>query len=243
VLCPVREALEEYGFVARQSAAVLSATDAYDRSSAAKMLGLIKSPAALPFLLEALYDSESIVRNQAILSIGELRLPSAIGALLDIARKDNDVPGALLSRALSNCSVEGEDFFEHLTPELTMLSTTEIDLFCSEIRKLEPASAAQELPESVDDEEFVEALAKLEALEISERAEGIKLLAQFAVGESVTALARVARRDAQPNLRALALGSLATINHESVFSSVLIGMADESREVRASAARYVAAEF
>ena len=222
----VREALEEYGFVARQNAAVLLAQDPYDRTSAARMLGEMKSPSALPFLLEALYDNESLVRNQAVLSIGELRLPAAIGALLDIARKHTDVPGPLLSRALSACSVEGLDFFD-----------IDIDTAVSEIAKLKPATMVQELPESLDDEKFVQALAKLEALDIAERAEGIKLLAQFAVRRSVAALARVARRDAHPNLRSLAIGSLATINHESVFPAVLIGMADESREVRASAAR------
>lgn len=231
----VREALEEYGFVARQNAAVLLALDPYDRTSAARMLGDIKSPAALPFLLEALYDNESIVRNQAVLSIGELKLPSAIGALLDIARKHTDVPGALLSRALSACSVEGLDFFDNPIPEPGLLSG--MDITAHEIKKLKPASAVQELPETVEDEKFVEALAKLEALQISERAEGIKLLAQFAVRESVSALAKIARRDAKPNLRALAIASLAAINHESVFPSVLIGMADESREVRAAAAR------
>jgi len=232
----VREALEEYGFVARLNAAVLLSSDPYDRTSAARMLGDIESSSALPFLLEALYDNESIVRNQAVLSIGELRLPSAIGALLDIARKHTDVPGALLSRALSACSVDGLDFFDSPIPEPRVLNGTDIAA-AYEMKRLKPTSAVQELPESVDDRKFVEALAKLEAPEIVERAEGIKLLAQFAVRDAVTALALVARRDAQSNLRALAIASLATINHESVFPSVLIGMADESREVRAAAAR------
>jgi len=48
----IREALEEYGFVARQNAAVLLAADPYDRTSAARMLGDIQSQSALPFLLE-----------------------------------------------------------------------------------------------------------------------------------------------------------------------------------------------
>ncbi len=89
-----REALEEYGFVARQCATLLLAPDAFERTSAARSLGEIKSEAALPFLLESLYDSESIVRNQAVVSIGELKIPSAIGALLDIARTHPDVPSA-----------------------------------------------------------------------------------------------------------------------------------------------------
>ena len=70
--CRARGALEDYGFVARQCAVLLLAPDPYERTSAAKMLGDIKSPASLPFLLEAIYDHEPTVRNQAVLSIGEL---------------------------------------------------------------------------------------------------------------------------------------------------------------------------
>jgi HEAT repeat protein len=182
----VRDALEEYGFVARQNAAVLMAADPYDRTSAARMLGAIQSPSALPFLLEALYDNESIVRNQAVLSIGELKLPSAIGALLDIARKHTDVPGALLSRALSACSVEGLDFFDSPIPEPHLLSGNDIAA-AYEMQKLKPASAVQELPPSTDDEKSVAALAKLESPEIVEQRRGVKLLAQFAVSGSVAA--------------------------------------------------------
>src|SRR5881409_2150367 len=46
-------ALEEYGFVARQSAMLLLGRDAWERSSAARMLGQICSQASLPFLIEA----------------------------------------------------------------------------------------------------------------------------------------------------------------------------------------------
>jgi HEAT repeat protein len=230
-----RAALEEYGFVARQSALLLLAADPYDRTSAAKMLGDIKSPASLPFLLEGLYDHESIVRNQAVLSIGELKLPSAIGALLDIARKHTDVPGALLSRALSACSVEGLDFFDAI-PEPGLLSPHH-EALAYEFTQLEPASVVEDLPATADDERLTEALAKLDGADIGERSEAIKIAAQFAVQSSVNALGKVARLDQHASLRALAISSLATVNHESVFPAVLIGMADESREVRAAAAR------
>ena len=46
-----------------------------------------------------------------------------------------------------------------------------------------------------------------------------------------------ARMDSEAAVRSQAVSSLAMINHESVFPAVLIGMADESREVRAAAAR------
>jgi HEAT repeat protein len=232
-----REALEEYGFVARQSALLLLAPDPYERTSAARMLGEIKSPAALPFLLEALYDSESIVRNQAVLSIGELKIPSAIGALLDIARKHSDVPGALLSRVLSSCSVEGLDFFDAPVDEPRLSPANDTEAFTLENTRLVPASAFEDLPESVDDKRLEEFLAKLDSQEIGDRKDAIKGLAQYAVRRSVAALANVARHATEANLRALAISSLASINHESVFPAVLIGMADETREVRAAAAR------
>src|SRR6266851_2730521 len=101
-----RLALEEYGFVARQSATMLMGRDAWERSSAARALGQIGSQDSLTFLIEALHDSDSVVRNQAVSSLGELKMPAAIGALLDIARRHPDIPASLFSETLSACSVE-----------------------------------------------------------------------------------------------------------------------------------------
>jgi HEAT repeat protein len=232
-----RGALDEYGFVARQSATLLMSSDPYERTSAARMLGDAKAPSSLPFLLEALYDHESLVRNQAVLSIGELRMPSAIGALLDIARKHPDVPGSLLSRALSACSLEGLDFFDAAIPEPRLLPGVDTRLLVDEIMNLEPAAGIEELPESADDETFVRAVALAESETITDRSEAIKLLAQFSVRSSVSLLARIARTDPESSLRAAAISGLAFVNHESVFPAILIAMADESREVRAAAAR------
>jgi HEAT repeat protein len=232
-----REALEEYGFVARQCAMLLLAPDAFERTSAARSLGEIKSEAALPFLLESLYDSESIVRNQAVMSIGELKMPSAIGALLDIARTHPDVPSSLLSRTLSACSVEGLDFFDAVIPEPAQLGSGYDLSVVDQINHLEPASSVDELPENDDDEQLALALPLSASNDVQERAEALKTLAQFRVKSSVEAITRVARHDPEPNLRASAISSLGSVNHESVFSAILIGMADESREVRAAAAR------
>jgi HEAT repeat protein len=231
-----REALEEYGFVARQCAALLLATDAFERTSAARTLGEIKSPAALPFLLESLYDSESLVRNQAVVSIGELKLPSAIGALLDIARMHPDVPSALLSRTLSACSVEGLDFFDAISPEPSLLGSG-LGNIIEEITRLEPASSVENLPLSCEDEPLIQALSLLDSDDVQIRSEALKTLVVFRVQSAVDAISKVARNDSEPNIRSLAISTLGTINHESVFPAVLIGMADDSREVRASAAR------
>jgi HEAT repeat protein len=231
-----REALNEYGFVARQCAALLLAPDAFDRTTAARSLGEIKSAAALPFLLEALYDSESIVRNQAVVSIGELKLPAAIGALLDMARKHPDVPSALLSRTLSACSVEGLDFFDTVLSEPSQLGAGAANIV-DEITHLEPTSTVEDLPASCHDQQLEQALASLNGDDVQERSEALKVLGQFRVQSAVKALAQLARHDSEPNIRSLAIAALGSINHESVFPAVLIGMADETREVRAAAAR------
>ena len=231
-----QEALEEYGFVARQCAALLLAPDAFERSTAARTLGEIKSPASLPFLLEGLYDSEPLVRNQAVMSIGELKLPAAIGALLDIARTHPDVPSGLLSRTLSACSVEGLDFFDAVMPEPALLGGAHDDIV-EQITHLEPTGSVEELPESSDDERLTRAMESVASSDVQERAEALKVLVQFPVKSAVEAMAVVARNDSEANLRSQAISSLGTINHESVFPSILIGMADEAREVRAASAR------
>ena len=233
----VRAALEEYGFVARQCATLLLAPDAFERTSAARALGEIKSEAALPFLLEGLYDSESIVRNQAVVSIGELKMPSAIGALLDIARTHPDVPSALLSRTLSACSVEGLDFLDAVLPEPAQLGMGNDLSIIEQITHLEPTSSVEELPADADDEQLAQALSLVKSSDVQDRAEALKTLAQFRVQSSVAAIALVARQDSEPNVRAQAISTLGALDHESAFPAILIGMADESREVRASAAR------
>src|SRR5690349_12854702 len=113
-----RCALEDYGFVARQSALMLQGRDAWERSSAARVLGQIGSPASLPALIEALHDGDSIVRNQAVTSLGQLKQPTAIGALLDIGRRCSDIPPSVLSESLSACSVEGLGFLDSLPFDL-----------------------------------------------------------------------------------------------------------------------------
>lgn len=230
------EALEEYGFVARECAALLMATDPFDRTNAARSLGEMKSAAALPFLLEGLYDSESIVRNQAVASLGELKVPRAIGALLDMARRHPDVPGNLVSKALSACSVEGLDFFDAV-PEPALLGDGRTQGFGFDIEKLEPAATVEDLPEASDDEILEPTLFAMNSEDIGERLEAAKTLARFPVQSAVAALTSAARMDSEANVRSQAISSLAAINHESVFPAVLIGMADESREVRAAAAR------
>ncbi|HEV8371504.1 MAG TPA: HEAT repeat domain-containing protein [Pyrinomonadaceae bacterium] len=232
-----REALEEYGFVAREGAALLSAPDPFERTLAARSLGEIGSAAALPFLLEALYDGESIVRNQAVVSIGALKVPSAIGALLDLARNHPDVPSSLVSSALSACSVEGLGFVDALGPAASFLTSEMNDSNTFDFLPLESNSSVEDLPERVDDDFLDECLAMALSENAVQRTEAANSLAQYPVRNSVTALISLATHDPEPTVRAATVSSLASIDHESVFPAVLIGMADESREVRAAAAR------
>jgi HEAT repeat protein len=106
-----------------------------------------------------------------------------------------------------------------------------------QITHLEPASSVEELPEGDDDDQLSSALASSDSDDVQVRAEALKTLAEFRVQSAVAAITRVARHDPEPNLRASAISSLGSVNHESVFPAILIGMADESREVRAAAAR------
>jgi HEAT repeat protein len=123
-----------------------------------------------------------------------------------------------------------------MAPEPSLLSSG-LGNIIEEITHLKPAQSVENLPESSDDERLKLALSLVESSDVQMRAEALKTLVQFRVQCAVEAIAIVARNDSEPNIRSLAISSLALINHESVFPAVLIGMADDSREVRASAAR------
>lgn len=228
-----RRALEEYGFVARQSAALLLAPDAYERSSAARSLGQIRSSAALPFLVEALHDSDTVVRTEAVASLGALGQPSAIGALLDLARRHPEVSPLLLSHALTSCSV---DSIQMVAGGGGFVLASDA-LFSGEITHLEPAPEIEQLPEWLEDESLAEALERLESADVEARVAAAQHLAQFQVQRAVAALASMAAADRDASVRAAAVTSLGLIGHESVFTPVLLAMADEAREVRAAAAR------
>jgi hypothetical protein len=105
-----REALEQYGFVAQYNATLLKGRGAWQRSSAARALGNIGSKCSLPFLIEALNDTDSVVRNEAVASIAALKDPAAIGALVEASRKHPDLAGSLLSQTLNVCSIDSVEW-------------------------------------------------------------------------------------------------------------------------------------
>jgi HEAT repeat protein len=234
-----RTALEEYGFVARQSAVLLLAPEAYERASSARVLGEIKSSAALPFLLEALYDPESVVRTEVVSSLGSLRLPRAIGALIDMARRYPEMPANLLRPALSACSVDSLEIegCEPVINHAYIFQHTMRTPFTGDIIGLEPPVDVEQLPEWLEDESLADALERLGDTDIEVRTSAAQKLAQFQVQRSVEALAAMAERDTEPAVRASAVTSLGVVDHESVFAPVLMAMGDEAREVRAAAAR------
>jgi HEAT repeat protein len=227
-------ALEEYGFVARQSALMLLGRDAWERSSAARTLGQIGSQSSLTFLIEALHDPDSVVRNQAVSSLGALKMPAAIGALLDISRRHPDIPAALLSEALSACSVESLGYLDSSSTELALLGDGAPG---AELPELEPFVTFEDLPAGVEDVELTELLGQLETVDQSGRARVVQQLGAHHAQRSVYALTATALNDLDPAVRSVAVTSLGSIDHESVFAPVLIALADESRIVRAAAAR------
>lgn len=228
-----RHALEEYGFVARQSANMLMGRDAWERSSAARTLGQIGSQASLPFLIEALHDGDSVVRNQAISSLGELKMPAAIGALLDIARRHPDIPASLLSETLSACSVESLGYLDSPSVEPALLSDHVPD---APVRS-ESFVNFEDLPEGSEDPVLAELLAQVGSPDETVRSQAAQQLGLYPVQQTVSALSTLALTDPESAVRAAAVSSLGSVDHESVFAPVLIALADDTREVRAAAAR------
>jgi HEAT repeat protein len=233
-----RMALEDYGYVARSCASLLLSSETFERVSAARALADMRSSQALPFLTEALYDLDPVVRNECVQSLGALGLPSAIGALLDVARRHKDVPASVLGPALTSCSVESLELSWD-SPEVSRtFAAAEADGRGGEVRTLVPAvESYEELPEFIEDETLSAALVRLESTDAESRATAAQQLAQFQVRRAVAALASAAREDAEPAVRSAAVTSLGLINHESVFGHVIVALADEAREVRAAAAR------
>ncbi len=233
-----RTALEEYGFVARQNAVLLLGVEPYERAAAARTLGEIRASAALPFLIDALYDSSHVVRGEAVTSLGALGDSAAIGALLDAARRHPDVPAALLTPALSACSIESiETSWNDSLMGRTLTTTRAIVPFTGEITGLEPPEPVEQLPEWLEDETLTDALERLSSADVEARIAAAQCLAQFQVQPSVKALTMMAASDEAAAVRAAAITSLSAIDHESVFPPVLLAMADDAREVRAAAAR------
>ena len=228
-----RQALEEYGFVARQSATMLMGRDAWERSSAARTLGQIGSEASLAFLIEALHDADPVVRNQAITSLGALKMPAAIGALLDIARRHPDIPASLLSDTLSSCSVESLGYLDSPSAEPMMLADGSNAGDIAE----ESFVNFEDLPAGSEDQALGELLAQLKSNDDEVRAQVAQQLGFYPVQCSVSALSSLALKDQDSAVRAAAVVSLGSIDHESVFAPVLIALSDETREVRAAAAR------
>ena len=228
-----REALQEYGFLAQQSALLLMGRDARERSSAARMLGEVGSSSSLPFFIEALHDTDVVVRNQAVASLGRLKLPTAIGPLLDIGRRHPDIPTQLLSEALSACSVDTLPFLDLPSFE---------PAFASDNRAHKERSATgfapfTDLRDGSDDPALADILKQLQDEDARTRAQAAQLLGSYVVQSSVMALTSAALSDPDSSVRAAAVSSLGSIDHESVFAAVLIAWSDESREVRAAAAR------
>ena len=78
------------GVAAQAAAAGLQDPDAEVRAQAAKVLGEILAPIAVPALIDALHDGNTRVRGFAAISLGKLNAPAAVPALLAVARENAD---------------------------------------------------------------------------------------------------------------------------------------------------------
>ncbi|MDQ5839099.1 MAG: HEAT repeat domain-containing protein, partial [Acidobacteriota bacterium] len=233
-----RTALEDYGFVARACASLLLGPESFERASAAQTLGEMKSARALPFLTEALYDTDPVVRMECVQSLAALGLPSAIGALLDVARHHPDIPATVLGPALTACSVESLELnWDSAFGSRTFADAGGADEVGGEFGVAGVAEDVEALPEWIEDETLQSALERLESSDVESRVHSAQQLAQFQVRRAVEALAAMARQDNESAVRSAAVTSLGLINHESVFAPVILALADDAREVRAAAAR------
>ncbi len=179
-----RTALEEYGFIARQSATMLMGRDAWERSSAARTLGQIGSEASLSFLIEALHDADTVVRNQAISSLGALKMPAAIGALLDIARRHPDIPASLLSETLSSCSVESFGYLDSPSTDPVLLAD---GANAAEVGH-ESLVNFEDLPAGTEDQALANLLAQLDSTDDDVRTQVAQQLGFHPVQCAVAAL-------------------------------------------------------
>lgn len=240
----IKSTLEEYGYVARWCASLLLAHDAVERVAAARTLGELQTPAGLPFLLEALYDRETPVRTEAVIGLGALGMPAAIGALLDTARRNSEVPESLLRDALARCSVLSLNFDDEETNSSLLTNDAEsnaklfdVSALSGDITGFEPIERIEQLPEWIDNAEFSEALTHINAAEVETRVLAARNLAQFHVQRAVEVLAVMSATDTEAAARAAAVSALGAIDHEAVFNHVLLRLNDDAREVRAAAAR------
>ncbi|MCA1615913.1 MAG: HEAT repeat domain-containing protein [Acidobacteria bacterium] len=110
-------------------------------------------------------------------------------------------------------------------------------MFTGEINAFDPVAEIEQLPVWLEDETLAEALERHASTDVEARVASAHQLAQYSVQRSVEALSQMSAGDPAAAVRAAAVTSLGHIGHVSVFAPVLIAMADEAREVRASAAR------
>src|SRR5215213_6424782 len=175
-----RTALEDYGFVARSCASLILGSESFERASAARSLGEMRSPQALPFLTEALYDQDSVVRNECVQSLGTLGLPSAIGALLDVARRHPDLSAGVLGPALTACSVESLELsWNSPSDGRTPAEGLDVDDFSPEIVAIMPAESYEELPDFIKDVTLESALERAGSEYPESRVVAAQNLAQF----------------------------------------------------------------
>lgn len=241
-----RQALEDHGFVLRRGAQLLSSPDARARAAAARSLAEMNSSASMPFLLEALYDAEAMVRMQVMSSLGAMKVPSAIGAVLEAAVRYPDTPPSLLSNVLNACSFGQVNDFEtwgdsaFASQSGSRNSTEQLNqgiVPAAESKELNAFPPLEDLPESLDDENFAGTLNRLKDADEQVRASAARALGQFRAWHSVRALISTAEDDASAVVRATAVTSLGSINHESALAHLLIAFSDDARDVRAAAAR------
>jgi HEAT repeat protein len=102
---------------------------------------------------------------------------------------------------------------------------------------LEPLTSFEQLPTGDENDALLGLLTRLESSDSAERAQVARELGMHRAERSVSALCAATSHDTDVAVRSAAVTALGVIDHESVFAPVLIALADDTREVRAAAAR------
>ncbi len=135
-------------------------------------------------------------------------------------------------RPLQNIGLDS-DLFRHRVERLRYSR-----LPINSISGLRPSKEFEPLPIS-DDESLLAAIEQgQDESETDEdvRKVTLRVLAAFKSRNSVEAVSQIALYDLSPTLRSKAVSELASIDHQSVFETILLACADPTKEVRAAAA-------
>ena len=235
--------------------ALLDSQDAGLRASAAKAMGLIGNPSALPALLSHLRDGDALAGDAVATAIGRMGDPSSVPALIDALNADDEATRARAAYALGALKAEQSvPQLGHMlltdeamaarnaagalaaigtTDALTALAAPLADGQMTAARHAAMIGLELAGPEAVPT--LVAALSQDQA---TVRANAAEMLGWLKATPATTELAR-ALSDPEPTVRnkaAWALGEVATLQAKAALTNALTVQTDAATQQTAAAA-------